>query len=72
VFAVALDALTHPGPADPARFDPATCRSSLTAGIDPADVVALNACFWGKGMPEVAFFHEKTDEEPPLAPYAAS
>jgi pimeloyl-ACP methyl ester carboxylesterase len=33
-FALALDALTHAGPADPARFDPATCLQTIIPGAD--------------------------------------
>ncbi len=40
-YALALDAFTHPGPADVARFDPATCRqfgmpgAEYGQGVDP-------------------------------------
>lgn len=34
-YALAMDALTHDGPADPARIDPAVCTQTLMPGIDP-------------------------------------
>ena len=35
-YALALDAFTHPGPADPARFDPTTCQQIGMPGNDPS------------------------------------
>jgi hypothetical protein len=34
-YALAIDALTHPGPAEPARIDPSTCLTPLMPGINP-------------------------------------
>lgn len=34
--ALALDAIRNPGPADPARIDPAVCAQQLQPGINPA------------------------------------
>jgi pimeloyl-ACP methyl ester carboxylesterase len=34
-YALAMDALTHPGPADPARVGSAPCASLLMPGVDP-------------------------------------
>jgi pimeloyl-ACP methyl ester carboxylesterase len=34
--ALALDALSHRGPADPGRIEPAVCAQTLMPGIDPA------------------------------------
>ena len=37
-YALAVDALTHPGPADPARISPATCAQPYMPGVNPANV----------------------------------
>jgi triacylglycerol lipase len=34
-YALVLDALTHPGPADPSRFHAATCLQTIIPGADP-------------------------------------
>ena len=34
--ALALDALRHPGPADPSRIDPSVCAQAFQPGINPA------------------------------------
>jgi triacylglycerol lipase len=39
-FAVAVDALTHPGPADPARLDKTTCLQTIMPGADLATFAA--------------------------------
>ena len=39
-FALALDALNHPGPADPSRFDPITCLQTIIPGADLAKAAA--------------------------------
>jgi hypothetical protein len=35
-YALAVDAITHPGPADPARIARTVCLDPLMPGIDPA------------------------------------
>jgi hypothetical protein len=40
VHALVMDALTHRGPADPSRVDPAVCNQLYMPGIDPADLQA--------------------------------
>jgi hypothetical protein len=37
-YALVMDALTHSGPADPARIDPAVCGQVFMPYVDPADV----------------------------------
>jgi triacylglycerol esterase/lipase EstA (alpha/beta hydrolase family) len=34
-YALAVDALDHPGPADPSRIDPSVCMTPLMPGINP-------------------------------------
>jgi len=69
VFALVIDALTHPGPADPARFDPATCSQGTFPGVDPVAGFAELA----KEITEARTFpYHPVAGEPPLAPYARS
>jgi pimeloyl-ACP methyl ester carboxylesterase len=37
-YALGVDALTHAGPADPARIDPAVCAQPSMPGTNPADI----------------------------------
>jgi triacylglycerol lipase len=70
IYALALDAMTHPGPADPARIDPTLCLQPLMPHITPADAATGNAFLYGQAA--LAFFsHPGTTAEPPLRPYAA-
>ncbi len=65
-YALALDAFSHPGPADPARFDPATCTQTgppLVDGAAGLSAVADEILF---GIPQLSF----ATGEPPLKPYA--
>ncbi len=43
VFAIAMDALTHPGPADPRRIDPATCLQVFIPGADLVGLATIGA-----------------------------
>ena len=75
-YALAVDALTHPGPADPSRIDPATvCSQPSMPGVNPANanmwlqilqgapgVIAVASPVNLVGAPEVS-------KEPPLRCY---
>lgn len=61
-FALAVDAITHPGPADAKRFDIATCLQTYPAGANPADLFTSGG---GAG-----FQGDYIDHEPPLRAYA--
>lgn len=65
-YALAIDALTHPGPADPSRIPPTVCLELLHAGIDPvtgpADGAAAAASYGAYQAPTVP-------DEPKLACY---
>ena len=37
-YALAIDALTHPGPADPARIDRSVCSQLFMPGVDPLNI----------------------------------
>lgn len=65
-YALAVDALRHPGPADPARVSPLTCAMVLHPGINPvtfaADASAALADFQ-------SYQPKHLTAEPPLACY---
>lgn len=42
-YALALDALSHPGPADPGRVPGSVCTELLLPGVDPLEVVQRQA-----------------------------
>lgn len=67
VFAVVLDALTHPGPADPARVDRATCNQPWMPGVE--EPLTGNAMLYGPAFLAL-LRHGTVAEEPALAPYA--
>ncbi|MGH2721315.1 MAG: esterase/lipase family protein [Actinomycetota bacterium] len=68
VYAVAMDALTHPGPADPARIDRSVCLQVVAPGVDLKDALAYELTWWR----DVALRSQehKTDTEPALAAWA--
>jgi hypothetical protein len=59
---LAVDALTHPGAADPARFDVATCAQPFIEGTTPLDLFSAEG--------SANFDGEYVDAEPPLKAYA--
>ena len=67
-YALALDALTHDGPADPARIAPSTCRKAFMPGVNPVtfatDLAALDATI----ARELAL-HPRVQREPAPKPY---
>jgi hypothetical protein len=68
VFATVMDALTHPGPADPRRIDRSVCTQGTMPGVDNSDLVAGEADFWSYGPGALGEHH--VPQEPPLAAYA--
>ena len=69
VFALVVDALTHPGPANLARLPRTVCAQALAPGITPADAAYGNALLYSSAA--VAFDqHPGVRSEPPLKPYA--
>lgn len=70
-YALALDAMTHPGPADPARMAVATCLSPLMPGIDPSTFAADYAQTVASVAATVASA-PRTASEPPLACYVTA
>ena len=66
VFAVAMDALTHPGPADLARIDTvAVCAQTYLPGLTPDDGATAQEVVYGNGGETFALGPDVT-EEPPL------
>ena len=67
-YALVIDALTHPGPADPTRMAPATCMQAAMPGFDPLAFILLiqNDPAPPSGFPAM------TRTEPPLKSYTAS
>jgi triacylglycerol esterase/lipase EstA (alpha/beta hydrolase family) len=67
-YAIALDALTHPGPAVPARIARTVCGQPFQPGVDPATFATDYATFVGyatNGDGDAA----KVPAEPALKPY---
>jgi hypothetical protein len=70
-YALTIDALTHPGPASPARIDPAVCAQLFQPGVDPTTFAADYAAY----LADVARAYEEsefTTAEPPLACYVTA
>jgi hypothetical protein len=70
-YALAIDALTHPGPASAARIDRAVCMRLAQPGVDPATFATDYAAY----LADVASAYqtsEYTREEPPLACYVTA
>lgn len=67
-YALAMDALDHPGPADPARVAPSVCTEVFMPGVDPrtfpTTYADLNAQIFGSLM-----LDPRVDAEPALRPY---
>lgn len=73
-YALALDALTHDGPANPSRIASSVCASPFMPGVDPANVQAnLTGLSGAPGLISVLGVNlvgaPVATEEPPLKPY---
>ncbi|HEX3604829.1 MAG TPA: lipase [Candidatus Dormibacteraeota bacterium] len=68
-FAVVMDALTHPGGADPSRIDRSVCMQTNMPGVDGAQAAAESAQI-DKDLMVLTGEHH-VDAEPRLATYAA-
>jgi triacylglycerol esterase/lipase EstA (alpha/beta hydrolase family) len=70
-YALAIDALSHPGPAVPSRVSPLVCTQTLQPGVDPATFPSSQAN-------ELAFItnvtasYPRTPSEPPLRCYVTA
>ncbi len=63
-YTLAVDALTHEGAADPARFDPAACRQTTIPGTEVGTVVGAPGAVGNAAVGLVTA--QNTDREPPL------
>lgn len=68
-YALAVDALDHPGPADPRRIRRSLCTQPFQPGVDPVDFPAQFARLGATAGSQIAFA-PRTPAEPPLKPYA--
>ncbi|GAC1438087.1 MAG: hypothetical protein NVSMB51_13380 [Solirubrobacteraceae bacterium] len=77
-YALAIDALTHDGPADPARVNRAVCSQLFQPGVDPATGTAnLGLLFAAPGIaaaaaPVNAIGAPDVTSEPPLRCYVSA
>lgn len=67
-YALAVDALTHDGPAVPARLPLTTCTKLLMPGVDPLTFPGKYVDLWNKVLAELVVFPHVTSE-PALKPY---
>jgi hypothetical protein len=71
-YALAVDALTHPGPADPSRIDAGTvCSQPLMPGVNPLTFPTDAASTLADDLTNI-FTHPPTPAEPPLKCYVTA
>lgn len=70
-YALAVDALSHPGPADPARIDPSVCAQPFMPGVNPATVAGSLAAE-GIFIAQTIASYPKVAAEPPLRCYVTA
>ena len=68
-YAVVRDAISHDGPADPARIDRSVCAQPLMPGVDPLALPVNEARFNAEVATTLATYPH-VPAEPPLASYA--
>ncbi len=68
-YALAIDALSHPGTAKASRISRAVCSQAFFPGIDPA-TYATNLARVLRTAGQQLLLHRHVSQEPPLAPYA--
>jgi putative serine esterase DUF676 len=71
-YALAVDALTHPGPANPSRIDSGSlCSEPLMPGVNPVTFPADAAATLADDLTNI-FTHPPTPAEPPLKCYVTA
>ena len=70
VYALVIDALTHRGPAKPARISSATCTQPFAPGLTAADVATGNEVLYVDAATQGFAQAQGVKAEPPLKPYA--
>lgn len=68
VYAVVVDALAHPGPADPSRVDAGVCTETTMPGVEP---ISGNLLLYGPAFAALVQGPQAT-AEPPVAAYATA
>jgi len=68
-YELAMDALDHDGPADPARLAPGACARLLMPGVDPV-LLAVHEVDLVTTVAEQLLLYPHVTAEPPLADYA--
>lgn len=67
-YAIAMDALSHPGPADPARIDRSVCSQALMPGVNPLTFPADYLDAYSMLVAQLATYPHVA-REPPLRCY---
>ncbi|MBV8984503.1 MAG: lipase [Acidimicrobiia bacterium] len=67
--ALVMDALDHPGPADPARLGAAVCLGVIAPGLDAADVAYMHTVALANAFQTTVVTGPMSSTEPPLKPY---
>jgi pimeloyl-ACP methyl ester carboxylesterase len=70
-YAIAMDAMTHSGPADPARVSRSVCSDLLMPGVDPS-TFALEFANAGVAVATTLLDYPHVSAEPPLACYVTA
>lgn len=70
--ALAVDALTHPGPAVPARIPQSTCGRLFMPGVDPVTGPITFAALTAHVAAQLTVAAKRTDAEPELACYVTA
>jgi pimeloyl-ACP methyl ester carboxylesterase len=70
-YALAIDALEHPGPADPARIPSSVCTQLLMPGINPA-TYATDSASAAASLAATVATYPHVPAEPPLACYVTA
>lgn len=68
-YALALDALDHPGPAAPGRIDRAVCGKLFMPGVDPLTFAANYAALGAVIAQQLTLAPKSSHGEPALKPY---
>ncbi|MFE3001002.1 hypothetical protein ACFXG4_39205 [Nocardia sp. NPDC059246] len=67
-YAIAMDALTHSGPADPARISHAVCSQGFMPGVAPATFLVEEPAIVARAVARLAV-HPRVPAEPSLRSY---
>jgi triacylglycerol esterase/lipase EstA (alpha/beta hydrolase family) len=67
-YALAVDALEHPGPADPRRIPPSVCAEAVMPGVAPSTVATNLPVAWAQ-ITRSLLTDPRVDAEPPLKSY---